>query len=125
MALSLRNAIGALLILCMAAIAMPACGGAQGQATAGQAVAERAKLVMYGSSRCGICHHFRRKMAKEGIDYTFVDVNRDPEGKSAMWQHVMRVRPKARSVRFPVFAIGQRALVSPSYAQFREFYASR
>jgi len=80
-------------------------------------------LVMYGSSRCGICKGFRRNLVREGIDYEFLDVRADPANSEAMWGYVRKARPNAGRVRFPVMVYGEHILVSPTWPQFQRFYA--
>ncbi len=111
-----------------ALVTMPACGG--GPLVDGMP-ADDHTLVMYGSERCGICQRFRRNLSRDRIDYVFVDVTRDAEGRSAMWQYIRRARPDAPGIRYQlslnhtVIVLGERILVSPNYAQFKKFYAAR
>lgn len=80
------------------------------------------RVVMYGSSRCGICHGFRARMDRQQLPYSFVDVRADPQGQRTMWALVRRARPGANRVRFPVITIGDQILVSPRYADFQAAY---
>ncbi len=108
----------ALAILALLASAgLAGCGGSQvedGTRTADG----KLRIVMYGSSRCGICAHFRRHLDKRSRAYEWHDVLRSREDRKTMVTLARAVRPNKVRIRFPVIVYGGKTLVSPTWTQF-------
>lgn len=79
-------------------------------------------VTLYGSAQCKICQNFFKNMKKDKIKYKFLDVNKNRSAGNKMWKKVQKIKPFARSVRFPVIDIEGSILVSPNYAQFKQTY---
>jgi mycoredoxin len=71
-------------------------------------------LVMYTTPWCGFCRRLKSQLAREGIEVTEVDIERDP----AAADYVMSVNGGNQTVPTIVFPDGT-ALTNPSAAQVR------
>lgn len=71
-------------------------------------------LTMYTTSWCGYCVRLKDGLAREGIPYTEVNIETDPDAA----EMVMRVNGGNRTVPTLVFADGT-ALTNPSLAQVK------
>ena len=72
-------------------------------------------VVMYTTPWCGFCRRLKTQLAREGIEVTEVDIERDP----AAADYVMSVNGGHQTVPTVVFPDGT-ALTNPSAAQVRE-----
>lgn len=70
---------------------------------------------MYTTPWCGFCRRLKRQLAREGIEVTEIDIERDP----AAADYVMSVNGGNQTVPTVVFPDGT-ALTNPSAAQVRE-----
>jgi mycoredoxin len=69
-------------------------------------------VTMYTTVWCGFCRRLKSQLAREGIEVTEVDIERDP----AAADYVMSVNGGYQTVPTVVFADGT-ALTNPSAAQ--------
>ena len=69
-------------------------------------------LTMYSTTWCGYCYRLRTQLDREGIDYTVVDIERDPDAAD----YVMSVNGGNQTVPTVRFA-DDTALTNPSLAQ--------
>jgi len=72
-------------------------------------------VVMYSTSWCGYCRRLKSQLAREGIEVTEVDIERDPDSA----EYVMSVNGGSQTVPTVVLPNGT-ALTNPSAAQIRE-----
>lgn len=72
-------------------------------------------LTMYTTPWCGYCRRLKSQLAREGIELTEVDIERDP----AAADYVMSVNGGNQTVPTVLFPDGT-ALTNPSAAQVRE-----
>jgi mycoredoxin len=72
------------------------------------------RVVMYTTPWCGFCRRLKSQLAREGIEITEVDIERDP----AAADYVMSVNGGNQTVPTIVFPDGT-ALTNPSAAQVR------
>ncbi len=77
-------------------------------------------LTMYSTTWCGYCHRLRTQMDREGIAYTVVDIERDPDAA----EYVMSVNGGNQTVPTVRFADGT-ALTNPSIVQVKERLAAQ
>jgi mycoredoxin len=77
------------------------------------------QLIMYTTTWCGFCRNLKRQLARDGIEVTEVDIERDPEAA----EFVMSVNGGNQTVPTVVLPDGT-ALVNPSAAQVRERLAA-
>ena len=77
-------------------------------------------LTMYSTSWCGYCHRLSSQLDREGIAYTVVDIERDPEAA----EFVMSVNGGNRTVPTVHFGDGS-ALTNPSIVQVKERLAAQ
>ncbi len=75
--------------------------------------------TIYSTPWCGYCHRLMKQMDREGIDYTVVDIEQQPEAAD----YVMKVNNGNQTVPTVVFADGT-ALTNPSLAQVKERLAA-
>ncbi|MCX6404905.1 MAG: mycoredoxin [Actinobacteria bacterium] len=73
------------------------------------------KLTMYSTPWCGYCQRLKAQLGREGIEYTEIDIEQDPESADL----VMSVNGGNQTVPTVVFPNGQ-ALTNPSLAQVKE-----
>ncbi len=76
-------------------------------------------LTMYTTTWCGYCRRLKSQLEREGIAYTEVDIERDPDAAT----FVMSVNGGNQTVPTVLFADGT-ALTNPSAAQVRERLAA-
>lgn len=72
------------------------------------------QLTMYSTPWCGYCHRLRGQLDREGIAYTVVDIEQQPEAA----QIVEQVNNGSQTVPTLVFPDGS-ALTNPSVAQVK------
>lgn len=72
-------------------------------------------VVMYTTPWCGFCRRLKNQLAREGIEVTEVDIERDPTAAD----YVMSVNGGNQTVPTIVLPDGT-ALTNPSAAQVRE-----
>ena len=77
------------------------------------------QLIMYTTTWCGFCRNLKRQLARDGIEVTEVDIERDPEAA----EFVMSVNGGNQTVPTIVFPDGT-TMVNPSAAQVRERLAA-
>lgn len=77
-------------------------------------------LTMYSTTWCGYCYRLRTQLDREGIDYTVVDIERDPEAAD----YVMSVNGGNQTVPTVRFDDGT-ALTNPSIVQVKERLAAQ
>jgi len=73
------------------------------------------QLIMYTTTWCGFCRNLKRQLARDGIEVTEVDIERDPEAA----EFVMSVNGGNQTVPTVVLPDGT-TLVNPSARQVRE-----
>jgi len=73
------------------------------------------KLTMYSTPWCGYCQRLKAQLGREGIEFTEIDIEQDPESAD----FVMSVNGGNQTVPTVVFPNGQ-ALTNPSLAQVKE-----
>jgi mycoredoxin len=78
-----------------------------------------AQLTMYSTPWCGYCHRLRGQLDREGIAYTVIDIEQQPEAA----QIVEQVNNGSQTVPTLVFPDGS-ALTNPSVAQVKAKLAS-
>jgi mycoredoxin len=78
-----------------------------------------ASLTMYSTPWCGYCHRLRGQLDREGIGYTVVDIEAEPEAAAI----VERVNGGNQTVPTLVYADGS-AQTNPSLAQVKAKLAS-
>lgn len=71
-------------------------------------------LTMYSTTWCGYCRRLKSQMAREGIEYTEVDIEQDPKAAD----FVMSVNGGNQTVPTVQFPDGS-ALTNPSIADVR------
>ena len=76
-------------------------------------------LTMYSTTWCGYCYRLRTQLDREGIDYTVVDIERDPDAAD----YVMSVNGGNQTVPTVRFDDGT-ALTNPSIVQVKEHLAA-
>jgi mycoredoxin len=74
---------------------------------------------MYTTQWCGFCKNLKRQLARDGIEMTEIDIERDP----AAAEFVESVNGGNQTVPTVVFADGT-TMVNPSAAQVRERLAA-
>jgi mycoredoxin len=74
---------------------------------------------MYSTTWCGYCYRLRTQLDREGIDYTVVDIERDPDAAD----YVMSVNGGNQTVPTVRFDDGT-ALTNPSIVQVKERLAA-
>ncbi len=72
-------------------------------------------VTMYSTPWCGYCRRLKGQLERDGIAYTEVDIEQDPQAAS----YVMRVNGGNQTVPTVVFADGT-ALTNPSLMQIKE-----
>ena len=72
------------------------------------------QLIMYTTPWCGFCRNLKKQLAREGIEISEVDIERD----EAAAEYVMSVNGGNQTVPTILFPDGT-ALVNPSAAQVR------
>ena len=72
-------------------------------------------LTMYSTTWCGYCHRLKSQMDREGIAYTVIDIERDPDA-AAFVESVNGGNQTVPTVRFDDGS----ALTNPSIIQVRE-----
>lgn len=77
-------------------------------------------LTMYSTTWCGYCYRLRTQLDREGIDYTVVDIERDPDAAD----YVMSVNGGNQTVPTVRFDDGT-ALTNPSIVQVKERLAAQ
>jgi mycoredoxin len=70
---------------------------------------------MYSTTWCGYCYRLRTQLDREGIEYTVIDIEKDP----AAADFVMSVNGGNQTVPTVLFEDGT-ALTNPSLAQVKE-----
>jgi mycoredoxin len=76
---------------------------------------ERVVLTMYSTTWCGYCHRLKSQLDREGIGYTVIDIERDPDA-AAYVESVNRGNQTVPTLRF---ADGS-ALTNPSIIEVRD-----
>lgn len=76
-------------------------------------------LTMYSTTWCGYCHRLRSQLDREGIAYTVIDIEQDPNAAD----FVMSVNGGNQTVPTMRFADGS-ALTNPSIIQVKERLAA-
>lgn len=74
-----------------------------------------AELTMYTTQWCAFCRRLKRQLAKDGIEMTEVDIERDPDAA----EYVMSVNGGNQTVPTVVFPDGS-VMVNPSAAQVKD-----
>ncbi len=72
-------------------------------------------LTMYSTTWCGYCYRLKTQLDREGIDYTMIDIERDPDAAD----FVMSVNGGNQTVPTVLFEDGT-ALTNPTLAQVKE-----
>jgi len=71
-------------------------------------------LTMYSTTWCGYCHRLARQMEREGIAYTVIDIEQDPQAA----EYVMRVNGGDQTVPTVVFPDGS-AMTNPTIIEVK------
>jgi mycoredoxin len=74
---------------------------------------------MYSTTWCGYCYRLRTQLDREGIDYTVIDIESDPDAAD----YVMSVNGGNQTVPTVRFDDGT-ALTNPSIVQVKERLAA-
>jgi mycoredoxin len=77
-------------------------------------------LTMYSTTWCGYCYRLRTQLDREGIDYTVIDIESDPDAAD----YVMSVNGGNQTVPTVRFDDGT-ALTNPSIVQVKERLAAQ
>jgi mycoredoxin len=77
-------------------------------------------VTMYSTTWCGYCRRLKTLMQREGIEYTEVDIERDP----AAAEYVMSVNGGNQTVPTVVFPDGS-VMVNPSAIQVKKRLAGQ
>jgi mycoredoxin len=77
-----------------------------------QQVTVPTQITMYSTPWCGYCHRLRGQLDREGVSYTVIDIEEQPEAAA----YVREVNDGFETVPTVVFADGS-ALTNPSLAQ--------
>jgi mycoredoxin len=77
-----------------------------------QQAAGPTQITMYSTPWCGYCHRLRGQLDREGVSYTVIDIEEQPEAAA----YVREVNDGFETVPTVVFADGS-ALTNPSLAQ--------
>jgi mycoredoxin len=77
------------------------------------------QLTIYSTPWCGYCHRLKGQLDREGISYTDVDIDKQPDAAHI----VERVNEGNQTVPTVVFADGS-ALTNPSLAEVKRKLAS-
>jgi mycoredoxin len=72
-------------------------------------------LTMYSTTWCGYCHRLKSQLEREGIGYTIVDIEQDPDAA----EFVMSVNGGNQTVPTVRFADGT-TMTNPSIVQVKE-----
>ena len=72
-------------------------------------------VTMYTTTWCGYCSRLKAQMGREGIEFTEVDIERDPDAA----EFVMRVNGGDQTVPTVVFPDGS-AATNPSLREVKE-----
>ena len=78
-----------------------------------------AQVTMYSTPWCGYCKRLKAQLGREGIAFTEVDIEQDPQAA----EYVMSVNGGNQTVPTVVFADGS-ALTNPSLAQVKQKVAA-
>jgi mycoredoxin len=70
---------------------------------------------MYSTTWCGYCYRLKTQLDREGIDYTVIDIEQDPDAAD----FVMSVNGGNQTVPTVLFGDGT-ALTNPTLAQVKE-----
>ncbi|GHJ50190.1 putative glutaredoxin-like protein [Catellatospora sp. TT07R-123] len=76
-------------------------------------------LTMYSTTWCGYCHRLRTQLDREGIAYTVIDIEQDPNAA----EYVMSVNGGNQTVPTVKFSDGS-ALTNPSIIQVKDRLAT-
>jgi mycoredoxin len=74
-----------------------------------------AELTMYTTQWCAFCRRLKSQLARDGIEMTEVDIERDPDAA----EYVMSVNGGNQTVPTVVFPDGS-VMVNPSAAQVKD-----
>ena len=83
---------------------------------------EGVDIIIYGSKTCPHCMAFIQKIDREGISYTFKEVDNDDENYQEMFDKIKSINFKGY-VNYPVVDVGGEILVAPSYNKFYSIYS--
>lgn len=79
------------------------------------------EIIMYGTSWCPDCHRAKKAFRKKKIAYTWIDINKDDEGRA----YVEKLNNGNRRVPTIIFPDGS-MMVEPStaelYKKFKELF---
>jgi len=76
-------------------------------------------FTLYSTPWCGYCHRLKSQLSREGIEFTEIDIETDPESATV----VERANGGNQTVPTLVFADGS-SLTNPSVAQVKEKLAA-
>ena len=76
-------------------------------------------MTIYSTPWCGYCHRLMRQLDREGVTYSMVDIEQEPDAAD----YVMSVNGGLQTVPTVVFADGT-ALTNPSLAQVKDKLAA-
>jgi len=78
------------------------------------------QLTMYSTSWCGYCHRLAGQMDREGIEFSVVDIEADPEA-AALVEQVNRGNRTVPTVRvFPPDGGSEVVLTNPSLSEVKQ-----
>ena len=78
-------------------------------------------IIIYGSKTCPHCVTFIQKMDREGIPYTFREVDNDDQNYQEMIDKIKSINFKGY-VNYPVVDVGGEILVAPNFEKFYSVY---
>lgn len=123
----LASAVALALILGLA-VGCASRSGPTGTGTAGEAATEPTtetryaasnEVELYGRHSCSICRGFVERLERDGVEYTFHDVDESEAVAEEMWLLVLEHDPRAESVRLPVVHVNGHVMISPPYESFQ------
>ncbi len=76
-------------------------------------------LTMYSTSWCGYCHRLKSQLAREGIAYEVIDIEREDPASQAAAEYVMSVNGGNQTVPTVRFPDGS-ALTNPSIIDVKQ-----
>ena len=77
-------------------------------------------IIVYGSDLCVHCQIFRRKLESRGIEYTFLDVDKNDKYFLELQEKIKKSGFKGY-VQYPVLDIEGQILVYPEFSEAEKF----
>jgi mycoredoxin len=78
------------------------------------------QLTMYSTSWCGYCHRLARQLDREGIEFSVIDIEADPDA-AAVVEQVNNGNRTVPTVRvFPVSGGSEVVMTNPSLSEVKQ-----